>query len=80
MRVRRPFGHESAPDVRILATQCPAAKRLQKQLPDTLRPWLRPILETVLPGLNKQQNPRATSASIDHTGLKNHKKLRVRKL
>jgi len=30
--------------------------------------------------LNKQQNPRATSASIDHTGLKNHKKLRVRKL
>ena len=57
MRVRWPFGHESVPDVRILATRCPAAKRLQKQLPDTLRPWLRPILETVLPGLNKQQNP-----------------------
>lgn len=57
MRVRWPFGHESVPDVRILATGVRLQKRLQKQLPDTLRPWQRPILETVLPGLNKQQNP-----------------------
>jgi hypothetical protein len=51
----------------------------KSQLPDALRPWLRPILETVLPGLRNQKT-MAAPASIDHTGLKNHKKLRVRKL
>jgi hypothetical protein len=54
-------------------------KRLKKRLPDSLRPWLRLILETVLPGSSNQQNHDDACFNRPHR-LKNHKKLRVHKL
>lgn len=68
MRVRWPFGHEHVPDVRIPAALVfSSGLGYDRSLKRFCQVW-------------SDKKTMATTASIDHTGLMNHKKLRVRKL